>query len=234
MAAAPQRYDSERQRGGAAATRAEGSSEVTGLALLWFYATLGWCSLIGLIANASAHRLPWRDLLLLGIAGVAGARTVRRTGLLALATRVHGHAPLSRTREWRCWLGYFKLSAATFVLSCVAGWFALPQLIVWLVEPLYGTGGAPFPTVPPSFSSLHELWKTKLMLVLALGVLPVVPMLASDLWRLFTPLMNARVARLRFVFPVATGLVVLFAVLSVRHCTPVIFTGLLSFAGGEP
>ena len=48
--------------------------------------------------------------------------------------------------------------------------------------------------------------------------LAAAPTLASDVWHLLSPLMSARAARLRFVFALATGVVIVAAVLSIRYC----------------
>ena len=57
----------------------------------------------------------------------------------------------------------------------------------------------------------------KLQVTVALMWVPVVPAVASDVWRLLTPLMNARAVRLRAPFALASGLVALGAVLLMRH-----------------
>lgn len=206
------------QPGGAAAREGHRPQEATGLALLWFYATLSWCSLLGLIAHASSTRIPWRDLAVFSIAGVLGAHTIRTRGLLALATRAHGDSrPAWASAAWR-WFAHFKLSGAVFAVSGVASWFAFPWLLMWLVEPFARPWGVPATALPLHFSSVHELLKTKLVLAVAFAGLAAVPVLASDVWRLLTPLMNARAARLRLAFALATSLVIVAAVLLIRYC----------------
>jgi hypothetical protein len=193
--------------------------EVLGLALLWFYGVLGWCSLLALIAHADIRQVFWRDLVVCTIIGFAAAHTIRKSGLLALAAGVHSHTQPTRARAWWCWLTRFKLSAAVLVVSGVASWFAFSRLLMWLVEPEARAWGVTFLVAPPRvyFSTVHGLLKTKLLLAVGFAGLAVVPALASDTWRLLTPLMSARAARLRFVFAFTTGVVIVAAVLWFRY-----------------
>jgi hypothetical protein len=194
--------------------------EVLGLAMLWFYGLLGWSSLLALIANAGIARIPWRDAILFIIAGLAGGHTIRKSGLLALASRVRRDAPPTRASAWWCWLAHFKLSGAVLVGSGVAIWFAFSPLLIWLVEPEVRAWSITFGAPPPPlyFSGAHGLLKAKLLLAVGFAGLAMVPALASDTWQLLTPLMSARAARLRFVFALATGVVIVAAVLLIRYC----------------
>jgi hypothetical protein len=188
--------------------------------MLWFYGLLGWCSLLALIANADMERILGRNLVIVIIAGLAGAHTIRKSGLLALATRVPSEAQPSRAGAWWCWLAHFKLSGAVLVVAGVAGWFAFPWLLMWLVGPFVRAWGVG-PTAPPlHVSSVHDLWRTQLLLAVGFAGLAAVPALASDVWHLLTPLMSARAARLRFVFALATGLAMVAAALLLRYGGP--------------
>ena len=165
--------------------------------------------------------------------GVASAHTIRKSGLLALATRVRTDAPTTRADAWWCWLAHFRLSGAVFVVAGVAGWFAFPWLLMWGVEPLARGWGVPATALPLHFSSVHHLLRTKLLFAVGFAGLAAVPVLSNDVWRLLAPLMSARAARLRFAFSLATGLVVVVALLLARDCAPAVCRALLSFANTQ-
>lgn len=205
--------------GGVVTAPAHRPREVLGLATLWFYGLLGWSSLLGLIAKSSIEGILWPDLVVFTTAGFAGAHTIRKSGLLALAARGQNDVPPTRASAWWCWLTHFKLSGAVLVVSGVATWFAFSWLFMWLVEPEVRAWRLAFGAQAPPlyFSSAHGLFRTKLLLAVGFAGLAVVPALASDTWRLLTPLMSARAARLRFVFALATGVVIVAAVLLLRY-----------------
>ena len=151
------------------AERGHRPKEVLGLAMLWFYGLLGWCSLLALIAYADIERILWRNLVLFTVAGLAGAHTIRKSGLLALATRAQPGAQPTRASAWWCWLAHFKLSGAVLVVSGAASWFAYSWLVVWLVEPLVRGWGFAATAPPLHFSSVHEILKTKLLFAVGCG-----------------------------------------------------------------
>jgi hypothetical protein len=192
--------------------------EVLGLAMLWFYGVLGWCSLLALIAHADIQQVFWRDLVVCTMTCFAAAHTIRKSGLLALAAGVQSDAQPTRARAWWCWLTRFKLSAAVLVVSGVASWFAFSGLLMWLVEPELRAWGATVTAPRLYFGSVHDLLRARLLLAVGFGGLAALPVLASDVWRLLTPLMSARAARLRFVFALATGVIIVSAVLLFREC----------------
>ena len=89
---------------------------------------------------------------------------------------------------------------------------------MWLVEPFARAWGDTVTAPRLHFSGVHERLRTKLLLAVGFAGLAALPVLASDVWHLLTPLMSARAARLRFAFALATGLVVVVVVLLFRDC----------------
>lgn len=121
------------------------------------------------------------------------------------------------------WLTHFKLSGVALVGSCAVSWFAFPQLLRWLVDPLLQPWRARSALVHLHFGSVDELWKTKLMVATIFGLLALSPALASDVWGLLKPRMTARAARLRIVFALSSCLVAVLTLLLTRHLAPDVF-----------
>ena len=124
----------------------------------------------------------------------------------------------------------FKLSGAALVVSCAAAWFAFPWLVRWLLDPVIRPWGPSAAAWPLHFRSAHDVWKTKLLVVTLFGMLAIAPALASDVWGLLRPRLNARAARLRAPFALATGLVAVLTLLLIRHLAPNAYAFLASFS----
>lgn len=114
----------------------------------------------------------------------------------------------------------FKLSGAALVVSCAAAWFAFPWLIQWLLDPVIRPWGPSAAAWPLHFRSAHDLGKTKVLVAILFAMLALAPALASDVWGLLRPRMNARAARLRAPFALATALVAVLTLLLIRHLAP--------------
>ncbi len=199
--------------------------ELVGLVLLGFCAFAAWAAVLAFCAHSR-----WNDLALLGVSCIVGAYAIKKSGLLQLALQARQPALPAPAGPWSCWLAHFKLSFATFVASLVIGWFARTQLIGWL------TPSPPASSVFPEgwifyFSSPLGVWKAWLLVILGVMWIPVVPFVASDVWRLLMPLTNARDARLRVAFALATGLAAVVPVLIIHHYRWPLWAFLAAVAG---
>jgi hypothetical protein len=187
---------------------------------LLFSAIAGWSSLLRFSAACrpfwprEAGFQVWLDLVWLGLLCVFAAYASRKCGLLDLACAARGRAPLSSVGRWLGLLVHFRLSFAVLVASLAVGWWGRVGLVLWLVDP------TSWPWRPSSHlaSDIHfglqgPPW---LLIMLSVAWLPVVPFLASDVWRLLRPLMPARAARLHLPFALASAMAVLGALLFVR------------------
>lgn len=138
----------------------------------------------------------------------------------------------SRTGVGR-WFAHFKLSGAALVASCAAAWFAFPWLLRWLVYPALQLWGPKAADVPLHFANANDLWRTKLLVVVIFAVLAILPTLASDVWGLLRPRMNARAARLRTPFALATALVAVLTLLLIRDLAPDAYAFLAALSPAE-
>jgi hypothetical protein len=190
-----------------------------GLGVLFLCALSGWSLLLSLAAEGrlfwpgKVGRQVWLELAGLGGLCVIAAYASLRCGLLALAGEAQGRAPTSPVGAWLCLLAHFKLSFVVLLYSLAFSWWGRVRLVMWLVEP------ASWPWRPSTHTALHFAAPSLPWMLICLSVawLPVVPFLASDAWRLLRPLMVPRAARLRVPFAIASVVVALVAVLSVRH-----------------
>ncbi len=189
--------------------------------MLFLCALAGWFSLLSFGAEGrpswprEARFQVWRELAWLGGLCVIAVFASQKCGLVALACEAQGRAPTSSVGRWRCLLAHFKLSFAVLLASLTVSWWGRVRLVLWLVDP------ASWPWSPSTHtaSELHfgpqgPPW---LLITLSVAWLPVVPFLASDVWRLLRPLMVPRAARLHLLFAIASGLLALAAVLLIRH-----------------
>jgi hypothetical protein len=145
----------------------------------------------------------------------------KKFGLLALACEAQGRPPPSSAGRWLCLLAHFKFSFAVLLASLAVGWWARVGLVLWVVDP------AAWPWRPSVHASdVHFGLQGPPWLLVTLGVawLPVVPFLASDVWRLLRPLMVPRAARLHLPFAIASVVLALGAVLLIRHHALVLFS----------
>lgn len=133
-------------------------------------------------------------------------------------------------RSW-WWLASFKLTLGALVASLSIGWWLRVEILMWLLAPALWVWGR---VVPPA--GLH--WNVGpsgppyLLAVLGVAWLPVVPFLASDVWRLLRPRFDARAARLEIPFALSSLLVTLATVLIIRHHSIALFGFMMAFGGG--
>ncbi|HEX2870624.1 MAG TPA: hypothetical protein VHP33_05195 [Polyangiaceae bacterium] len=193
--------------------------ELLGLVALLFSAIAGWSSLLRFSAACrpfwprEAGFQVWLDLVWVGGLCVFAAYVSRKCGLLDLACAARGRATFSSWGRWLCLLTHFRLSFAVLVASLAVGWWGRAGVVLWLAEPALGDWG-PSVYAPRIYFDLQgPPW---LLIMLSVAWLPVVPFLASDVWRLLRPLMPARAARLNVPFALASAVALLGAVLFVR------------------
>jgi len=116
-------------------------------------------------------------------------------------------------------LAHFRLSLAVFAVSLAVCWWARLGILIWLAAPVRSAWSS-FSSGPGRYFLVWGLTPPYMPYVLAvLGVawLPVVPFIASDLWRLLRPRMNPGATRLRLAFIFASAVVVLSTVLLIRQ-----------------
>jgi hypothetical protein len=160
----------------------------------------------------------WLELAWLGGLCVVAAYISQKCGLLALACEAQGRTSLSPAGRWLRLLAHFKLSVAVLLASMAVSWWARYGLVRWLVAPAFwrwvmevsGASQGPLFYAQPQPSP----W---LLITFSVAWLPVVPFLASDVWRLLRPLMAPRAAKLHLAFAIASVVLVLGAVLLIRH-----------------
>lgn len=194
--------------------------ELFGLLALLVSAIAGWSSLLRFSAACrpfwprEAGLQVWLDLAWVGLLCVFASYASQKCGLLDLACKARGRATFSSWGRWLCLLTHFRLSFAVLVASLAVGWWGRAGVVLWLADPALGAWppGAYFAPVI-HFGRQGPPW---LLFMLSVAWLPVVPFLASDVWRLLRPLMPARAARLNVLFALASAVALLGAVLLVR------------------